>query len=61
MKNQFMELRASLNLSQYELSQKVGVSRTSISKIETGKSISSVVLAHKIADVLGYVYIKYLM
>lgn len=53
MKNQIMELRASLNLSQYELSQKVGVSRTSISKIETGKSIPSVTVAYKIADVLG--------
>ena len=53
LKNQIMEFRVSLNLSQYELSQKVGVSRTNISKIETRKSIPSVVLAHKIVDVLG--------
>lgn len=53
MENRIQEFRISLGLSQCMLSEKVGVSRTSIHKIETGKSIPSLILACKIANALN--------
>lgn len=52
MKNRIAELRKPLGLSQLKLSEIVGVSRISISKIETGKCIPGLKLASDIADAL---------
>jgi len=49
MKNRIKELRKTLEMTQEELSQKVGVSRQSIIAIETGKYNPSLELAYKIA------------
>ena len=53
MKNRIEEVRISLGLSQHKLGEEVGVSRISIHKIETGKSIPNLALAYKIASTLG--------
>ena len=53
MKNRIREYRKPLGLSQHRLGNKVGVSRSSINKIETEKTIPSLKLAHDIADALG--------
>ncbi|HHW71261.1 MAG TPA: helix-turn-helix transcriptional regulator [Clostridiales bacterium] len=53
MQNRLEELRTPLGLSQYRLGKKVGVSRMSIHKIETGKSVPSLKLAYDIANALG--------
>ena len=42
-----------LGLSQHRLGKKVGISRTSINKIETGKTITSLKTANDIANALG--------
>ncbi|MDU7891447.1 MAG: helix-turn-helix transcriptional regulator [Finegoldia magna] len=42
-----------LGLSQHRLGKKVGISRTSINKIETGKTILSFKTANDIANALG--------
>lgn len=53
MKNRIGEYRKPLGLSQHRLGKKVGVSRISINKIETGKTIPSLRLANDIAKALG--------
>ena len=53
MKNRIEELRTPLGLSQYRLGKEVGVSRISIHKIETGKSLPSLKLANDIATAFG--------
>lgn len=53
MKNRIVEYRKPLGLSQHRLGKKVGVSRISINKIETGKTIPSLKLANDIAKALG--------
>lgn len=53
MKNKIGEYRKPLGLSQHRLGKKVGVSRISINKIETGKTMPSLKLANDIAKVLG--------
>ena len=53
MKNRIREYRKPLGLSQHRLGKKVGVSRISINKIETEKTIPSLKPAHDIADALG--------
>lgn len=45
--------RSEKRMSQEELADMVGVSRQTISLIELNRSIPSVVLAHKIANVFG--------
>lgn len=49
MKNRLKELRQAHNITQEDLSKRVGVSRQSIVAIETGKYDPSLKLAFKIA------------
>ena len=44
MENRIEKYRKPLGLSQHRLGKKVGISRTSINKIETGKTIPSLKL-----------------
>lgn len=52
MNNRIAQLRKALGLSQMKLANIVGVSRISISKIETGKCVPGLKLASNIADAL---------
>lgn len=49
MNNRIAQLRKALGLSQMKLANIVGVSRISISKIETGKCVPGLKLASNIA------------
>lgn len=51
MKNRIRELRKAMNMTQEELSQKIGVSRQSIIAIESGKYNPSLKLAYHISKV----------
>jgi len=53
MKNRIRDLRIANNLTQEQLSEKVGVSRQSIVAIERGKYNPSLKLAFKIANEFG--------
>ena len=53
MNNRIEEYRKHLGLSQQRLGKKFGISRTSINKIETGKTIPSLKTANDIANALG--------
>jgi len=53
MKNNLPPLRARRDLSQTDLAKRAGVSRQTISNIENGKALPSVVLALNIAGTLG--------
>lgn len=53
MRNRIREYRLPYNLSQHRLGKKVGVSRISINKIENGKTIPSLSLAHRIAEAVN--------
>lgn len=53
MKTQIPELRKKMKLSQEELADAVGVTRQTITSIETGKYTASLVLAYKIARYFG--------
>lgn len=53
MENRIEEYRKPLGLSQHRLGKKVGLSRTSINKIETGKSVPNLKTAYDIANALG--------
>ncbi len=53
MKNRIEEFRKPLGLSQHRLGKKVGVSRITINKIETEKTVPSLTLANDIANALG--------
>lgn len=53
LENRFEEYRKPLGLSQHRLGKRVAVSRISINKIETGKTIPSLKLANGIANALG--------
>ena len=53
MRNKIEKYRKPLGLSQHRLAKKVGVSRVSINKIETGKVIPSLKLANDISEALG--------
>lgn len=53
MVNKIKLYRTMLGLSQHELAEKVGVTRTTINSIENGKTIPSLKLANDIAVVLG--------
>lgn len=52
MPNKLAELRKARGLTQEELAERVGVTRTHIAKIESGKFSASVRLLAKIAKVL---------
>ena len=53
MKTRIVELRKEKKLSQAELAEIVGVTRQTITSIETGKYIASLPLAYKIAKHFG--------
>ena len=53
MKNRIEEYRKPLGLSQHRLGKKVGISRISINKIETGKTVPTLAIANNIANALG--------
>ncbi len=52
-KDNLVELRKLYNLSQEELAERIGVSRQTLSKYETGESIPDVEKCKAIADVFG--------
>lgn len=52
--NRIKEAREAANMTQTELAEKVGISRVSLSRIETGETPNtSVYTAIRIADALG--------
>lgn len=53
MKNCIEEYRRPLDLSQYRLGKKIGLSRVTVNKIETYKIIPNLSIAHAIAASLG--------
>ena len=53
MKNRLKVLRAERNWSQQALAEELGVSRQSVSAIETGRYDPSLPLAFQIAEVFG--------
>lgn len=53
MKTRIAELRKEKKLSQGDLAEIVGVTRQTITSIETGKYIASLPLAYKIAKYFG--------
>ena len=53
MNNRIEEYRKPLGLSQHRLGKKVGISRISINKIETGKTVPTLTIANSIANALG--------
>ncbi len=53
MKTRIRELRKERKLSQEELALEVGTTRQTITSIEVGKYIASLVLAYKIAHYFG--------
>lgn len=53
MKNKIAEYRKPLGLSQHRLGRKIGISRVSISKIETEKTIPSLKIANDIVNAVG--------
>lgn len=53
MKTRIVELRKEKKLSQADLAEIVGVTRQTITSIETGKYIASLSLAYKIAKHFG--------
>ena len=53
MKNRIEEIRKLRNIRQEELAKALGVSRQTISSLETGRYNPSIFLAHKIAKFFG--------
>jgi len=53
MNNRIEEIRKSKNIRQEELAKALGVSRQTISSLETGRYNPSIQLAHKIARYFG--------
>lgn len=53
LRNRLKVARAEHNLSQDQLAQRVGVTRQTISSIETGAYCPSALLAFRLADTLG--------
>lgn len=53
MKNRIEEIRKARNIRQEELAKLLGVSRQTISSLETGRYNPSVFLAHKVAKLFG--------
>ena len=52
--NRIKETREAQNMTQSDLAEKVGISRVSLSRIETGETLNpSVSTAIRIADALG--------
>ena len=53
MKNRIEEIRKAQNIRQEEFARALGVSRQTISSLETGRYNPSIFLAHKIAQFFG--------
>lgn len=53
MDNKIAEYRKPLGLFQHRLGKKIGISRISINKIETGKTVPTLKIANAIAKNLG--------
>ena len=53
MNNRIEEYRKPLGLSQHRLGKRIGISRVSINKIETGKVVPSLKVANDIANALS--------
>ena len=53
MKNRLKVERAILNITQEELTEKIGVSRQTINSIETNRFVPSTVLALKLSKLFG--------
>lgn len=53
MKNRIEEIRKQRNIRQEEFARALGVSRQTISSLETGRYNPSIFLAHKIAKYFG--------
>ena len=53
MDNRIEEYRKPWGLSQHRLGKKIGISRVSINKIETGKTVPTLKIANDIANALG--------
>ena len=53
MKNRIEEIRKSRGVRQEELAQQLGVSRQTISSLETGRYNPSIFLAYKVAKLFG--------
>ena len=53
MKNRIEELRKQRNIRQEDLAKLLGVSRQTISSLETGRYNPSIFLAHDIAKIFG--------
>ena len=51
--NHLKEYRAKINVNQQEMGSLVGVSRQTISSLETGRYNPSIILAYKIAQYFG--------
>ena len=54
MNNRIEEYRKPLGLSQHRLGKRIGISRVSINKIETGKVVPSLKVANDIKEVENY-------
>lgn len=52
-KDNLISLRKNLNLSQDDLAEKIGVSRQTLSKYETGESLPDIEKCRLLADVFG--------
>ena len=53
MKNRIEEIRKARGIRQEELAKMLGVSRQTVSSLETGRYNPSILLAHKIAKFFG--------
>lgn len=53
MKNRMEEIRKARGIRQEELAQQLGVSRQTISSLETGRYNPSIFLAYKVAKLFG--------
>ena len=53
MDNKIAEYRKPLGLSQHRLGKKIGISRISINKIETGKTVPTLAIANNIANAIA--------
>ena len=59
LRNWLKELRVSKNLTQENLANLIGISRTMITEIENGNASPSIQSAKKIAYILGFSWIKF--
>ncbi len=59
MKKWLKEIRISKNLTQEELANLIGISRTMVTEIENGNANPSIKCAKKIAHVLGFHWTRF--